>query len=202
MAVIIFDITDDAFDARVQRTGTSYPPSGSYLVNSTEATMYVEKWYSNPDYIISVGLLRFDTSSLPNDCVILSASLVLYIVSKADNDSRSFVAEWYDMGASAGSEDWTSTVASNAHSGTSISSITASSANSFSLSNLSNISKTGYTGLRLHVTGDTPVNGSSVSWASYSYKQYVANQAEPRLLITADLPSGSAYARIGNQNYV
>ena len=46
-------------------------------------------------YEVRVGLLRFDTSALPDNATVTGATLKLYVTSAASADGRSLVGEWY-----------------------------------------------------------------------------------------------------------
>jgi hypothetical protein len=114
--------------------------------------------------------LRFDTSALPDDATITSATLRLHVSSKTNTDNRSLVAEWYPPASwPIDSADWTVTDSSSAHVGTPLANIAAGSQNSFSLQSLNAINVSGETALRLHVSGSAaaPTGPNDLGFASF-----------------------------------
>ena len=138
---------------------------------------------SSGTYGISNGLLRFDTSGLPDDAVITSATLRIYMTAKADGDNRSLAADWYTAWPIDAS-DFTSVAGTTAIAGVDITGLTVQSANDVPLQNLTSISLTGYTGLRLHVDGGVPAADNVVQFASLEH----TTRPEPQLIITYTLP--------------
>jgi hypothetical protein len=177
-----FNVAASGDDGIVQRVGASYPPTGAYTVSTTGGDfegLALKSLVAGPEYRVLVGLVRWDTSSLPADATVTAASFRWWQVAKASADTRSLAAEWY-----AGSNwpideaDWTSTVGTDAHAGTLINDFITNADNDIVLTNLSNVSKTGYTGLRLHVTGATP---SGENYLAYS--PFDGTFTEPRLIV-------------------
>ena len=118
-------------------------------------------------YEIGVGLVRFDTSGLPDDATVSSATLRLYVLNSTSADNRNLVAEWYPASNwPIGAADWVGTASSSASAGTPLRSLVVSAYDDLSLSGLSAISTTGYTGLRLHVSGGQPTGENNASFAS------------------------------------
>jgi subtilisin family serine protease len=160
-------------------TGSGYPPSGTPAPWTTGQIFTVAKRNAFGDYAVGVGLLRFDTSSIPDGATVTSATLRLRVTDKSDDDNRSLVGEWY-----AGSNwpingaDWTSTVASNAIAGVDITGIAVNAANDFALQNVANLSKTGFTGFRLHLSGAAPPGDNYVQLASKE------SSSQPQLVVT------------------
>lgn len=171
---------DDGYAERGQQP--EYPPPSGIgdNFNIIETLDAVHKIFDDVNYTIRVALMRWDTSSIPNDATITSAVVRLRIVGTAvSDDARDFVAEYYDAGT-IDMGDYTDTVTSDAHAGTAIESITVNADNDFALTNLENISKTGITGLRWHVSGDDPPTLlNDLIWASFDH----ATLAAPRLLV-------------------
>lgn len=160
----VFKVILSADDGKVEGTDTSYAPAtGTATTNG--ATIAVTRSLVGSDYTVGVGLLRFDTASIPDDADIISAKLRLYVTATGDTDSRSLSAEWYATSNwPIAANDYTSTAASDAHTGTTIASLTTSAYNELTLTALTNISKTGYTGLRLHISGTAPTGANSVTF--------------------------------------
>ena len=153
------------FDGGATGLDTTYPPAGDGFY-TTDDTIHLNKSLSGADHSIGVALVAFDTSGIPNDAIIISATLRLYITTLNFNmDNRSVVFEYYDFDE-IGVEDFTSTVGSNAHSGTLISDIIAvdDAYFDFPLQNINNINVAGGTGFRGHVTGGIPTGPNFIDF--------------------------------------
>lgn len=202
-----FNIAASGDDGYAAGTGSaSYPPASGTESNTSDNAVAAWKRFDGSFYNVYAGLIRWDTSSIPNDAVIESVTLRIHVVSKANDDTRSFALEWYDSGT-IGTEDYTSTVGTNAHAGTAIASITSGADNDFALINVSNVNKTGYTGLRCHVSGGTPTGSNLVEFAALDHTTLV----EPRLIVTYIVPTATfniassnddADTRLDEENYL
>jgi len=162
-----------------------YPPSGTAGVSTVGETLTVGRRLAFGDFSVLTALLRFDTSSLPDDASVTSATLKLYVTRKADADNRNLVAEFY--GASnwpIDAADYSLSSSANALSGIDITTITTSATNSFVLTGLSGISTTGATGFRLHVDGGQPGGDNYVQFASWDDPAL----SEPQLVVTYTTP--------------
>lgn len=189
MAFTEFSVAASGDDGRSYGEGDTYPPTVT-ASPSNGANVSVDKFKaaSSPLYRIAVGLIRFDTASLPDAAVIDSAILRLYLLTLANDDARNFVIEYYDAGT-IGNEDYSSTVVGDAHAGTSISSLTINVTNDFALIGLSGINRTGYTGFRLHISGGVPGGSSHFNIVDFVAFDH-ATLVEPRLLVTYDSAGG------------
>lgn len=119
---------------------------------------------------VTVSMLRFDTSSLPDDAEITYAELQLHVVGRTDTDGRALVAEWYPAASwPIGSDDWTPVDADSAHPGTRLSELVAGKQQPFALRGLGAIDVKGMTALRLHVSGYAlrPTGANDVVLATY-----------------------------------
>ena len=78
-----------------RRRRVGYPPVGtpSYLAARSFFTVGRRAVFGS--YYVFVGLLRFDTSALPDGATVTSAELRLHVKGKADGDNRGLVGEWY-----------------------------------------------------------------------------------------------------------
>jgi hypothetical protein len=143
-------------DGDLERGDAAYPPTTPVETDgsTTEPTMLVRRsktrWPYQP---VTVSLVRFDTSSLPDHARIEYAEIQLQVVERGSVDDRSVVAEWYADGWPIDSDDWTSNDSNSAHVGTPISSLAPGQAQVFTLRNLAGIDRRGSTALRLHVSG-------------------------------------------------
>lgn len=204
-------------DAGYLPTPITWPPTGTiyfgggvpkgYIGGSALKT-YVE---TNPadgtqlaTYLVFISMMRFDTSSLPDDAQVATATLRLYHEAMNDNN-RSLAVEWYPSftGATAAS-DWTLDVDGSAHPGVPLSTLDQQGHTwvEIPLSGASaNVSRTGMTAFRLGITGGQPVatnlRGSGwnriwneVHWRGkdYGYPGFPASSSEfsPRLVVSYD----------------
>ena len=131
---------------------------------------------------VTVGLLRFDTSSLPDSATITSAELRLNVTMKSDSDARSLVAEWYpaanwpiELG------DWAFADSSTAHVGTPLSALTVGQRHAFLLRNVASVDRIGMTALRLDIDGSAsaPTGPNDLGLASWDD----ATRPEPALIV-------------------
>ncbi len=148
-----------------------YPPGGAVSVNTGGNTWGPRRsYYGGTTYSISNGLMQVDSSTLPNDCIIISARLKIDISSIDDTDNRNFVAEWYDAANfpidagdyAEGSTGGAITVDIGTLS-VGVNEIALMDPDMY-------ISKTGYTALRLHISGGEPTGENavwikSIDWA-------------------------------------
>src|SRR5581483_2468482 len=86
---------DGDVGARSPVTG-GWPPSGAPAANTTGKYFTVGKRNVFGDYQAFGGLVRFDTSSLPDNAQITGATLTLYVNGKANADNRNLIGSWYD----------------------------------------------------------------------------------------------------------
>lgn len=180
-------------DGNVTKANTStsdpYPPIAPTTFDTTSITPDVAR--SNVTccggYKIANGLIRFDTSGLPDDAVITGANLILNVSTKNNADSRNLTAEWYSASNwPIDAADYSETAQSTAGSW-SLNSITASGTdNTLALTgpDSTNINRTGYTGLRLHISGGLPLTSQN----RIRFSTYELGSAKPRLIITYTVP--------------
>ena len=193
-ALATFAVAASDGDGDVESGGATYPPpaGATRYVGTTSPTVLVRRSKTRFSYIpVTVGLLRFDTSSLPDDAVITSAKLQLQVTTKSVTDARSFVAEWYSAANwPIDGADWTAGDAASAHSGTPLASIVLGTQNEFTLQNLGNVSRTGMSALRLHMSGSavTPTGPNDLGFAAFDH----ATLPEPRLVVSYTAPSPGA----------
>jgi hypothetical protein len=139
----------------------------------------VGRRFAFSSYEVFAGLVRFDTSAIPADATVTSATLRVFVPGKANADGRNLVAEWYD-----GSNwpivaaDWSLDSSASALTGFAVSQIRTQASNDIPLSNVAGISKTGYTGLRLHLDGGQPTGDNYVQISSFESTQ------PPQLIVT------------------
>lgn len=181
-APVIFNETAASDDGLVFGSGGSYPPAFASATNNAQSDAAEKSQAAGPTFTLRNALYRWDTSSIPDNATILSASVSMYVNSKADNDNRNLVADWI-----AGSS-WPIAIGLGANMTTGsalvtdITPITAGQVNTFTLLNPdANINRTGYTGLRFGVDGGSPALTNSVTFAS---QDNVSGFAKPQLTVT------------------
>lgn len=196
MPTVTFNIATSLDDGAVYKTGAAYPPATGPTVDDGGTEVNIHRSLSGgTTFIIANGMMRWDTSSLPDGATVTAATLRVYVTSKSDSNSRNLTADWYtawpiDTG------DYSEAAQTGALS-TAISGITAAAYNDFALSDVAaNVSLTGYTGLRLHVDGVAPTNTNYVFIAAYDHATFT----EPQLIVdyvlntTVDTPAATAGA--------
>lgn len=86
---VVFDIGSGLNDRFVYRRGGSYPPPAPTDQRVSTNNLTIRKSFlGNGIWENSVGLLKWNTSSLPDDAEILSADLRVRVVARNDSNSR------------------------------------------------------------------------------------------------------------------
>jgi hypothetical protein len=179
-----FEVTVGGDDGWVERGGAVYPPSVSDAASVDSAGSLMAVRRSKPPYSyqpVATSLVRFDTSSLPDNATITGATLVLWPTVRVSTDGLSLVAGWYSPASwpiDAG--DWTVGAPADAHAGTPMGGIVANQSLSLGLLNLTNINKAGMSALRLHLSAQTPTGPNDLVIATSEDPSLPA----PRLVIT------------------
>ena len=128
------------------------------------------------------ALLRFDTSSLPDNATVTSVKLRLHVTSKADANDRTLVGEWY--GAAnwpIDAADWTLNPGNNALAGTDITALTVNSHRRTHPRRRSATSPSPATpALRLGINGGQPSGDNYVQFATLEH----TSAPEPQLIVT------------------
>ena len=179
---VTFSVTAGGDDGDVSVSGPQsggYPPSGSAAANTTGTLLTAGRRLAFGNYQVLTGLLRFDTSSLPDGATVTGVKLRGYLTSVADADDRTLIGEWYSAWP-IDAADWTLTSGTNALAGTDITSLSKNSTVELTLANPGNISLTGYTGLRLGISGSQPGGDNHVQFATLEHP----SRPEPQLLVT------------------
>lgn len=168
-------------DGNLFATGPAYPPVGSAVPNTTGTVLTAGRRFVYGGYDVFDGMLRFDTSAIPDGATITGATLRLFVTGKADGNNRNLVAEWYGAGNwPIDAADYVLNPAGGALAGADVTAIATGASNDFALTGLASISKTGYTGLRLGVDGGQPTADNYVQIAAFDH----ATLPEPRLVVT------------------
>ena len=175
---------DDGDVSLRSSVGNGYPPSGTAGPYTTGNYFTVGKRNAFGNYQIFDGLVRFDTSSLPDNAQISSATLSIYAVGKVDGDGRSLIGSWYSAANwPIDAPDWTADAGTTALTGTPLSALTTNTTNTLTLQTPTLINLTGYTGLRLGLSGNAPANDNYLQIAAIDGTNPAA-----RLTVTYTLP--------------
>ena len=159
--------TDTAHTQCTVNTFYGYPPDGpggdgfpSCSADSGGSSNFVSGSLSAPNYVYRPVFVRFDTSSIPDAATVTAVSLKIDVTSIADNDSFTLRVGYASSGAwPITTSDYTTSPATNAHSGTALGSLVDDAVNTLALTNLTNISKTGYTALVLSLPPSSTPSG-------------------------------------------
>jgi hypothetical protein len=187
---VSFSVTTSANDVYLGYSGNvTYPPTTSHtqLTSDTSTFVQAQRSVTGSNYQTYVGLMRFDTSSLPDGATILTATLELVQADIfTDTNALTWRAQWYSWdGVMNAPRDFAHLVSDNAIADVAISSYgTIGAAYSFALLNPTNVNKTGYTGLRIGLgqrpSDAAPTGVNRVRWASFDHATYAA----PKLIVT------------------
>ena len=180
-----FSINASGDDGDVQAMGSTYPPARTPVANTNGKFVTVGRRFAFGSYWNIDGLLRFDTSSLPDNATVTSATLRLYVTGKADADNRNLVADWYPAtNWPIDSSDYAVSPAGTALAAADISTIGTGTTNDFALTNLGSVATAGYTGLRLQIDGGQPAGDNYVQIGSFDNGTVPA----PQLIVTYAIP--------------
>jgi hypothetical protein len=197
-----FTVKASGDDGNVTSAGPTYPPAGPPVANTDGTVTTAGRRFFLGRYENLVSLLRFDTSALPDNANILSATLRLYVSAKADADNRTLIGEWYPSSEwPIDPSDYALTSPATALAGADITQLavgttndlpliglgssSAAGAGSISTTGATSISTAGYSALRLQVAGDQPAGDNYVQIASFDDP----TRPEPQLIVTYNTPT-------------
>lgn len=195
MSSLTFYIATSTDDLWLGYDHTSYPPSvgGTYGHTTNNTEVLARKRFVTPTYSSLNILLRWDTSSIPDDATIRDAQLIMSCTSKTDDEGRSIVGEWHNW-STPSSAEYAETPASDAFAAVPLANITLNQDNTFTLVNANaSVNKTGYTGIRIGVTGGVPTGVNQVGFGAWDH----TTRVEPRLSVTytsASLPTSPCFS--------
>jgi hypothetical protein len=141
--------------------------------DSTNALIYP---YRSPTYL-AVGVIKWDTSSLPDGAAIVSATNRLYVSGKQNADGKGLVGEHYVFVGN-NAADYTAGAVDDAMAAVPVAGLPMSGSHDFLLRNPALISKSGFSGIRYALT--TGVSGENeVQIASFNH----STLPEPLLIV-------------------
>ncbi len=130
-----------------------WPPGGSVTI--TDNACHPRKRRAGDNYLW-VGVMRWDTSDMPQGAQVVSAALEISPPDKTTNNARNLDSDWFNWTGLAGTDVWISGSLTTAFTKI-ITSISLTSVNSIPLSSAAaNIVPTGMTHLRLAISGGRP----------------------------------------------
>ena len=165
---------------------SGYPPTGTAAANTAGSVFTAGKRNAFGNYQLLTALIRFDTSSLPDDAQIQSASLRLTVTGKKNGDGRNLIGSWYPNtnwpidGADATDDAGTTAIA-----GSPLATI-ATGQLDLTLANPAQISTTTPTGLRLGISGGAPTADNYLQLAAAD------NTGKPAPQLTVTYTTGSS----------
>jgi glucose/arabinose dehydrogenase len=181
---VTFRVSVSGDDGNLTADGSTYPPNGTPVANTAGSVLTAGRRNMPFGYENMVGLIRFDTSSLPDNATITSAKLRFYVSAKADGDSRNFVGEWYaGVHWPIDPADYVLNTRSDAFS-VDITSLASPASVDIPLTSPGSIVRTGTTGFRMSVDGGQPATDNYVQIAAYDHPTL----SEPQLIVTYTSP--------------
>lgn len=169
MPTAAIQISLAADDQMAVGTGPTYPPAYTNHAPTTDTTLSASRSFEGgTTYVVRSGLMRFDTSQIPDGATVTNARMLAYVTALDTDDARNISAEYYTWDGS--SSDYNATGA-----------LVGPQAFVFGISNYSpgnwafplltsgaNINKSGYTSLRWSVSGGAPSGLNYFVFASSS----------------------------------
>ncbi len=183
---------DDGFVSK-QGTEAEWPPTGTPFTADTTNTVIQMRKVRHQTFAfteIIVGLIRFDTSSIPSNQTVSAATLRVQCVDTVLNTRNLVIGYFANSDWPIDTADWSGADNPGSDAGTfPLSVFAAGTEEDLALTNLQNINLGGYTGLRLAIDGGQPVASGdpdhNLRVASWDH----ATLTEPQLIVTHDLPT-------------
>jgi hypothetical protein len=187
MPTLNFDCTDNN-DGWGVYTDTVWPANGGTFTDGDTFDSTIILLSKRNTFEDGWGLMRWDTSSLPDGATITAADLILYAVSRSEfgGDNYGVVGDYYDFGGEpVVPADYIETASPSIFTVVDMGTFTLSATNTIPLTNLTGISKVGFTGIRLTLNAGTPTQSNIMSFASSEH----ATGNTPRLSVTYTEPA-------------
>lgn len=169
-----------ADDQTIWSQGASYPPTGGTIFRSDSDVVIspakIRHQIDPTPYYVYVGLLKFNTSAIPDTANIASAFLRL-MVTEVRNDSgdRSLTVGYESWNGT--DADYTTTVGTSANGGIPLGSIGAGTLEIPLSSPNTSIVKDGTTYFKLHISGGAPPS-AGVNWVKFTSADSSADGAK------------------------
>jgi hypothetical protein len=170
---------------------TTWPPVTDVQGSATTTQTIVDKSFTGTQYQVRLGLLAWDTSSIPDNATITSAELRLFSIATTNIDGASFTlgAQWYNAWDLTHTGEYTFAPSpSDAITGIGISSIAVGVDVGFTLLNPTSVNKSGQSALRLYIEGSaTPTGNNRLTYRNID--DTTTSGDEPRLVVTYTVPN-------------
>lgn len=186
---------DSGDDGTVEGWSSVYPPALANDSDTLEAFLAIRRTNHGSLYEVRNGLIRWDTSTLPDTARVLSARLEVsptlddgYEAAVGcplqNEDQRYLTADWYSAWPIDGT-DYSSSAQSSALAGVYLGAFDPDVGQAVErvkvpLDNTDGVSTTGYSGLRFHISGGQPNGRNSVCFAAFDNATF----PEPQLTVT------------------
>lgn len=181
-----FTVAASGDDGYLVLNSPTYPPTGTTQLNEFPTVVGTSHQFTGSVYQIATGLIRWDTSALPDNSVIQSATFRCYDGGfQANADGKSLTADWYDNWP-IDAADWSAVPQRSALANAPLTNFSANTYNTVALSNTNGISTTSYTALRLHLTDGAPTGFNLFTCASFDEGVHTP----PQLIVTYTTDSG------------
>ena len=179
-----FSVAAGTDDQQVLRSGVNYPPNtGPFSRQPAGATIEASKNYQGSGgYHVRNALLRWDTSSIPDNATITKATLRFWCTVRNPSDARNLVAEYWGWNGTS-QTDWSGTPPGTPVFRAPVANITSGAWNSVEFADLGGISKTGWTLIRCHISGGTPTGYNYVVMSAFEN-----TTPEPQLIVEYTTP--------------
>lgn len=159
-------------DQTIWSQGASYPPSGETIFRSDYDVVInpakIRHQIDPTPYYVYVGLLKLDTSAIPDTANITSAVLKVNVEDvRNDTGDRSLTVGYESWDGT--NSDYTTTVGTTANAGIPLATIGAGPLEIPLLNPnvTTNISRSGFTYLKLHISGGAPPS-AAVNWVKFT----------------------------------
>lgn len=192
MKIVTFLVSSDDYDGHVYADEFGYNGAHNATIGNHSYTFLIDigQMKFGSLYYINRGLLQFDTSSLPDNVIIISAKLGLY--GKTDYSTSDFIINvqgWTDASDGIATDDYSKFDGTNYDDGNfNTASFTTSGYNNITFSDYSIINKTGNTNLCIRsnrdISSTAPINYETI----YVYDTGESSGKDPQLYITYTLP--------------
>jgi hypothetical protein len=179
---------DDGYASRESSTPGEWPVTGAFGVSDSQTFLSVRKFQAAGFSDCTVSGIRFDTSDLPDDAIVIEAILRLQTTAKGAATGRSIQVGYYaPANWPFDSADWSGDDNPGSNAGTfPISDFAVGTEENLVLSSPVSVAVGGYTGFRLSVSDAEPTlnDDHRVEFASFDH----ATVQEPQLLVTFVIP--------------
>jgi hypothetical protein len=173
-----FDVALDTDTNSVKKTDAGVWPPNTSTATDASCTVHTTN-FGGPLYYHILGLVRWDTSSIPDGDTILSATAKFAFdgIWQDDVPKRLVVIDWHLPAFD--TTDYIYPVGTNAHMGRALDTFTGAGAyNDFPLLNAYQVNTSGYTGLRIGISGGAPTGMNAIQIA-----QVADASPQPRLVV-------------------